>query len=425
MFRSTVLGLGLVVALPGMVLAARGGFWLSPVARIPPPNAVGPVVAPGAQVLRLAAVGDVMVYQALKRAARQEEDTDLDGESRNNAGWNSLFEDVSDILHTADLGFANLESPILPAPSEDPWFLESGAFPLFKAPPELAAALRWANFSVVSLANNHSMDQGGRGVASSLEAVKLNDLTPVGAGHTRELAEAPEIQEIKGITIGWLGATALSNKGGRPDPLKPQVAMLDEGTLPGFIERVRSLRQKVDVVILSVHWGEEEKTRPREREVRWAHALCEAGVDVVLGHHPHVLQPVEVYPTRDGRTAVVAYSLGNFVSANPRTAWRDGAILIIEAARTVPGHTVRLTSYGTVPTWTDLSDRQLRVVATDRLIRTLKIRLEDPDLDEEARASLEEQLDAGEKQAARVRTALGSDRTDLLGPHPPISGAQP
>ena len=363
--------------------------------------------------IRLAGVGDVMVHQSVKHTAKVNDDRGPDG--GNNKGWNNLFEDVADVMHVADVSFANLETPIIEPTVQDPWFLESGKFPLFKGPPELAAALKWSNFHVVSVANNHSFDQGEKGIASTLDAVRRAGLVPIGAGHTRELAEGPEIMKVRGVNIGFLGATGFLNIPTTFDTDEPQVAVLNDASLPAFCERVRELKARVDLVVMSIHWGEEDSEKPREREVAFAKALCEAGVDVVLGHHPHVLQPIEVFDAKDGRRCVIAYSLGNFVTGNPKVTWRNGAIVIVEAARD-PAGKVQLTTYGYVPTWCTNDFSTKRVMNTERMIRNATVALADPTLTASQRATAQGNLAHYEKQLAAVRKVLGPSWVDLTAP---------
>lgn len=376
--------------------------------------AAGPVAAEESGTIRLAGVGDVMVHQSVKYTARAQDDRGPGGSS-NNRGWNNLFEDVADVMHVADVSFANLETPLVEPNTSDPWFLNSGAFPLFKAPPELADALKWSNFQVVSVANNHSLDQGEKGIASTLDAVRRAGLIPIGAGHTRELAEGPEILRVRGVNIGFLGATGFLNIPTSFDADEPQVAVLTEASLPAFCRRVRELRSRVDLVVMSVHWGEEEMERPREREIRCARALCEAGVDVILGHHPHVLQPIEVHTAADGRRCLIAYSLGNFVTGNPKVAWRNGAILIVEATRGPGGH-VHLTTYGYVPTWCTNDSQAKRVMNTERMIRNAQAALADPTLTAGQRAAATGSLAHYRIQLAAVRKVLGAPWADLTLP---------
>ena len=363
--------------------------------------------------IRLAGVGDVMVHQSVKNSARVADDHGPDG--GNNRGWNNMFEDVADVMHVADVSFANLETPLVEATTSDPWFLSSGQFPLFKAPPELAAALKWANFHVVSVANNHSLDQGEKGIASTLDAVRKAGLIPIGAGHTRELAEGPELLRVRGVNIGFLGATGFLNIPTKFDSDEPQVAVLTEASLPAFCQRARELKARVDLVVMSIHWGEEEMDRPREQETRFARALCDAGVDVILGHHPHVLQPIEVFDAKDGRRCVIAYSLGNFVTGNPKVTWRNGAIVIVEAARGPDGH-VCLTTYGYVPTWCTNDFSTKRVMNTERMIRNAQVALADPTLTSAQRDAAQGNLLHYSTQLAAVRKVLGAPWVDLTAP---------
>src|SRR6185312_4192234 len=107
------------------------------------------------------------------------------------------------------------------------------------------------------------------------------------------------LMDVKGIRVAFIGATKVFNSNLNQGPEEPCAFLLDEAIVA---EEVRAARAEgADLVILSVHWGVEYETAPRQQEIDQAHRLLDAGVDVLLGHHPHVLQPIEVYEARDGR----------------------------------------------------------------------------------------------------------------------------
>jgi poly-gamma-glutamate synthesis protein (capsule biosynthesis protein) len=217
--------------------------------------------------------------------------------------WSLALASLRPHVSRADLAFANLESPLTHAPSIGPGYD-------LRAPPESVAALRTAGFDLLSLANNHALDSGPRGLKDTLAALRRADLRPVGPGSETILLE------IDGRSLAWLAFD---------DSMNP----LD---LEAAASRVRAARQVAQGVVLSIHWGHEFVTRPTERQRQVAAALAGAGADLIVGHHPHVLQPVEwLHGAGRGRPTLVAYSLGNalFDQGAPPAA-RQGALLRVE-----------------------------------------------------------------------------------------------
>ncbi len=248
--------------------------------------------------LRLLAVGDIMMHADVKQAAVQAE-----------GGFPALWSDLLPGFREADLVFGNLETPVAP---------DTGApgRPFqFNAPAALPSALKASGFSILSTANNHAFDQGHRGLVETLSRVADAGLAPLGSGEDKEEAERPVIIERHGLRLGFLGCADIFNADldGRPD--QPWVRKLD---LDSMAASIRALRPKVDAVIVSIHWGVEEHHDPTQRQREAAAALIAAGADLILGHHPHVIQPVE-WVQSGGRKGLVAYSLGNFISNQNRT----------------------------------------------------------------------------------------------------------
>ena len=239
------------------------------------------------------------------------------------AGWDALFAEVADPFRQADFGFVNLETPVAPKHSV-------GSKPFqFDAPVPLLEALKFSGIKVVSFANNHVMDQGYAGFDETLEHLREQGLLFVGSGDSAVDAWKPLILEKNGIKIGWLGMTRWLN--GRRNPEKdsdPHVAFfpypgesggapgMDE---PGVLDAVRAARAQCDLLLVSIHWGIEYSPAPRPEDVDIAHKMLEAGASAVIGHHPHVLQPIETYLTQDNRKAVIFFSLGNFLSNQSAT----------------------------------------------------------------------------------------------------------
>jgi poly-gamma-glutamate synthesis protein (capsule biosynthesis protein) len=231
----------------------------------------------------LAAVGDIGIVGAARaRAARE--------------GWDAPFAAMAPALAGADLAFANLEFPV----GERAW-VRPGRSEEFFHDAAVPAALARAGVRVVSLANNHMMDCGPRGLEATLAACRAAGLSTVGAGPDLEAARAPARFVLHGRRVLLLAcATATDDAAG---PGRPGIAPLEIAALAADLRRWRG---EADLLVVSAHWGSMYVDYPPPRAVEAARALVEAGADVVLGHHPHVLQGVE----RRGRS-VVLYSLGD------------------------------------------------------------------------------------------------------------------
>ena len=262
-----------------------------------------------------AVAGDVIPHEPVRAAAKAAGD----GEP----GWAALFADVADVFEAADFGFVNMETPVAPAHSH-------GTKPfLFDAPVDLPLALKASGIKIVSFANNHVMDQGWAGFQESREHLKEIGLLFAGTSDNTATAWQPVITETNGIKVGWLGMTRWLN--GNRNPEKDDQPHVNFFPYPGeangapgadeatVLAAVKAARAQCDLLVISVHWGVEYATAPRPEDVDIAHKMLEAGATVIVGAHPHVLQPIETYKTQDGRDTVIFYSLGNFLSNQSRT----------------------------------------------------------------------------------------------------------
>ncbi len=243
-----------------------------------------------------------------------------------------MLKPVADVFEGADFGFVNLETPVAPEHGRG-----TKAF-LFNAPVALPEALKASGIKIVSAANNHEMDQGWAGFAETREQLQKVGLIFAGTSDDASTAFQPVFTEANGIKVGWLGMTRWLNGNSNPtDPNQPHVnffpypgesgnpAAGPKGTqAPGADEAqvlaaVKAARAECDLLVVSIHWGVEYAPAPRPEDVELAHKMLDAGASVIVGHHPHVLQPIEMYHTADGRNALIFYSLGNFLSNQSRT----------------------------------------------------------------------------------------------------------
>lgn len=253
-------------------------------------------------VIQLAAVGDIMLDRAL--GSRLIDDPTFP------------FAQITPLLQQADITVGNIESAI-----GDTGTPAAKSY-TFRAPPEAANVLALAGFDIVSLANNHALDYGPEALRQGMELLERNRITPVGAGANAGAAHAPAITQINGLTLAFLGYlhvpvesrgfdtetwTATVNTPGLAWA-QPEQIMAD----------VTAVQSQADVVIVLLHSGYEYVEAPSPPQIAAAHAAIDAGADLVIGHHAHILQGVEFY--KDG---VIVYGLGNFafeIDGEPETA---------------------------------------------------------------------------------------------------------
>jgi poly-gamma-glutamate synthesis protein (capsule biosynthesis protein) len=324
------------------------------------------------------------MHEAVKRSA------EAHGIGAAHGGYAWLFAPVADLLSEPDVTFANLETPVAPGATGGTREY------VFNAPPEVAGALREAGVDAVAVANNHAFDQGRAGFEETLRHLERTGLKAVGAGP----GEGPAVLllDAGGLRIAFLGYAHFFNRDGNacPPPRagRPTCVQARQLDRARVLDDVRAAAAEADAVVVSLHWGVEYEPQPRADDVRLAHDIAEAGALVVLGHHPHVLQPIELHRRADGRIAVIAYSLGNFVSNQSRkyvhgttpekvAATRDGALLRVALAKRDYGRgVVRIEVDGAdfLPLWTENDtaeiDRRreperrpaIRVVAIDRAL---------------------------------------------------------
>jgi poly-gamma-glutamate synthesis protein (capsule biosynthesis protein) len=254
----------------------------------------------------LAAVGDVLLTRGCgKQIAKH--------------GVNWLFNNTRDILKSTDLAFCNLECP-----------LSTRGIPqkrrfLFRANPQLASSLHTNGFDVVSLANNHTLDYGRDAMLDTVNAVRESGMTPVGAGKNRADASRVKIVKRNGLRVGFVAYSDLPNYSVVPLPDKPTIAGLDTDSLP---KEIKAAKMKCDALVVSIHWGSEYMKIPTERQKTIAHLCIDNGADLILGHHPHVLQPVEVYKGKP-----IVYSMGGFIWDYSALGADKSAIYIIELGK--------------------------------------------------------------------------------------------
>jgi poly-gamma-glutamate synthesis protein (capsule biosynthesis protein) len=261
--------------------------------KVEEPVVVEPVIEESE--LSIVMVGDCLIHGAIYIDAQ---------DANGNYNFYKMIDKIKPIIKGYDLAFYNQES-LLGGTK-----LGLSSYPRFNAPQEVGDAFIDAGFNLVSLANNHSLDKGEKGILSSLEYWRKKEkdgIMTAGSYTSFEDRDRVVIMEKNGISYALLSYTTTTNGLTRPSGKEYLVNVYNKEQVKKDIER---LRGKVDLLMVAMHWGEEYTHTPNAEQEEIAHYLADLGVDIIIGHHPHVIQPVEFI----GNTMVI-YSLGNFIAS--------------------------------------------------------------------------------------------------------------
>lgn len=270
------------------------------------------------RTVTIRAVGDVMMHEAqLDAAARPGEGYD----------FSPQYADTAPSLMAADYVIANLETTV-GLYSDHPY----SGFPRFNAPPELLTALQEAGVDFVTMANNHILDRFYDGMLRTMDNVEAAGLAYGGTNRSKEEQLEPNIVEVNGVSLGMLCYTDYTNgleKRSDPKARESGVNYIEDAD---FAAEAKKLREAgADAIIAYMHWGREYRREANDEQRAITERLLAAGVDVILGSHPHVVQPAGMREVTlaDGtkHEALVAYSLGNFNSAMTDEYTDSGIIL--------------------------------------------------------------------------------------------------
>lgn len=259
---------------------------------------------PQISTVSVIAVGDNLYHQSL-----------LESGQYDTGEWNydHIYEHVLDEIQAADLAFIDQETVLTTDHSA------ISSYPSFATPTEVADAIIKAGFDVVESATNHFDDYGYDYMAQTFEfwRTKYPDIPVLGVHETKEDAEQIKVKEVNGISIAMLDYTYGTNNYGAGEGREYMISIFDKEKVASDIQKAKAVS---DCIIFVAHWGKEDETMPTEYEKQWARFLMEQGVDVVIGGHPHVLQPYGRMSDDSGNEMVIFYSLGNFVSTQQQMA---------------------------------------------------------------------------------------------------------
>lgn len=265
--------------------------------------AAAPLTQPatGPKKFSMIAVGDIMT------------DRNVGGAIKSN-GVHSILEKVRALTSDADVSFANLESPLSTTGPHSP------SDCIFRARPETVQVLVDGGFDVVTLANNHTFNAGREGLLQTFDMLDKHGIKYCGADRERR-GDQPAILTVGTgpVRVGFIGATDLSIEHGSYNKVAPDRSNL--------IAQIQAARPYCDILAVTFHWGEEYQSLPTQRQKNTAHAAINAGADLVLGHHPHTLEGIEVYKGKP-----ILYSMGNFVFDQREGERMESAIFKLDYA---------------------------------------------------------------------------------------------
>lgn len=284
----------------------------------------------------LTAIGDIMCHNTQYIDAYDDGTGEYD--------FSYVFEDISLYTKTADICIGNLETTFA---GEDVGY---SSYPTFNTPDSLAYELKDIGVDVLSTAGNHALDKGFNGLSRTIDVLNKADISHLGTYKSEEEQDKTLIRYVKGIKIAFVNFTYGTN--GIPIPSdKPYcVNLIDENLMKEQIDMAK--QEDPDIIIACMHWGTEYKTTPNSTQEQLADFLFKNGIDIILGTHPHVLEPMEkrTVTLDDGTTkdGFVIYSLGNFIADQNAEYTRDSIILNIDITKHADGK-VTIDNYEYIP----------------------------------------------------------------------------
>jgi len=282
------------------------------------------------------AFGDLLAHEPIYRYGLQ-----------NGGDFGFLFENMEDVIAGSDVAVINQETPLT-----DQLSMVSD-YPRFGTPVQVGEAIADAGFDVVTCATNHALDRGAEGVDFTKAFFDGSGVVCVGIQSLSEAEYLPyRVITRNGARFALLNYTYGTNGIAVPNDNPHIVHLLeDEEKIRGDIA---AAKEDADFVIVFAHWGTEYEQEPDQFQKKWAQVFLDSGVDILIGTHPHIMQPYEVLEDNDGHRMLVYYSLGNYISAQPQKSCVKGAMAEFTVSLTSDGY--QITAYDLKPleiTWKD------------------------------------------------------------------------
>ena len=307
----------------------------------------------------LAAIGDVMCHNT--------QYMDAYNSSTDSYDFSYVFEDIQTYIQSADISIGSLETTFA---GKDRGYSN---YPTFNSPEQLAYDLSEMGLDVLSTAGNHALDKGFSGLSNTLDVLDDANISHSGTYRTQEDRDSVLIEDVKGVKVAILSYTYGTN--GIPVPSDKEfcVNLIDKDLIKKDIENAKS--QNADVIISCMHWGIEYQTTPNDEQEDLADFLFENGVDIILGNHPHVLQPMEKRSVTlaDGtvKDCFVVYALGNFICDQNSENTRNSIILNLDITKNAGGK-ISIDKVDYVPIYmyknSNLSIRKMKLLDIEKSI---------------------------------------------------------
>ncbi|MDY6821360.1 MAG: CapA family protein [Deferribacterota bacterium] len=270
-------------------------------------------------------VGDIMLSRYVAGSV----------ESNFNGDYDKLFEPIKPFLENRDIVFGNLEGTV----TDQNFRVRGNVVPILQNPRsgllslanvccrfyteyEAVESLKNAGFNVLSIANNHIGDAGLSGIEDTIYNLESLQLEYVGGGMNALEAHKPYTYSKNDINVCLVGySNILSSETWEATETRAGISIYDDEE---FARDIELIKDKCDIIIVSLHFGEEDDSAPDPEEIETAHYIINKGADIIIGHHPHVIQPVEIY-----NGGLITYSLGNFIFDNDNPDNSKGLLLEI------------------------------------------------------------------------------------------------
>lgn len=242
-----------------------------------------------------------------------------------------VFEDIKDLTSTSDITIANLETSFADAPYSN--------YPTFNSPASLATALKDIGIDIITTAGNHCLDKGFKGLSETIDVLDQNKIEHLGTYKSKEAQDTLFVKDVNGLKVAFIDYTYGTN--GIPVPTGKEfcVNLIDKDNIKKEIEKAKE--QKVDVIIACMHWGIEYRTTQNQEQEDLADFLFKNGVDIIIGNHPHVIEPFETkeitLPDGTKKQCFVAYALGNFTADQNAINTRDSIMINLKITKKANG----------------------------------------------------------------------------------------
>lgn len=284
-------------------------------------NTLQTAIVPESTTIHMSAIGDIMCHLTNIKNAYNSTSKDYD--------FSNVFKNIKSYTQNADITVGNLETTFA---GESRGYT---GYPTFNTPEVLGKNLKDIGFDVLSTANNHCMDKGYSGLVSTLNFLDEYGISHMGTSRSVEEQNKILVKDVNGIKIAFLSFTYGTNGITIPSDKSYSVNLIDKELMKKQIELAKA--ENVDLICVNMHWGVEYKLKQNSTQEDLADFLFENGVDIILGSHPHVLEPMEkrTITLEDGtsKDGFVIYSLGNFVSGQIYANTKSTVILDIQITK--------------------------------------------------------------------------------------------